>query len=160
MPFIPEISSWNKAWILLSTFIETFYVPGMEVKQPLSSRRSHPWRNLTTVASLQGGHLLREWHWAAFRCAKVKSLSCAPLFATPWSVATRLLRQQAMEFFRQEYWSGLPFPSPGDLPDPGIEPGSPTLQARLSHREALDGQKIQSNNKKWQEREKSMCTRP
>jgi len=35
----------------------------------------------------------------------------------------------SMEFFRQEYWSGLPFPSPGDLPDPGIEPGSPALQA-------------------------------
>ena len=34
-----------------------------------------------------------------------------------------------MEFSRQEYWSGLPFPSPGDLPNPGIEPGSPTLQA-------------------------------
>ena len=34
-----------------------------------------------------------------------------------------------MEFFRQEYWSGLPFPSPGDLPDPGIEPGSPAWQA-------------------------------
>ena len=34
-----------------------------------------------------------------------------------------------MEFFRQEYWSGLPFPSPGDLPDPGIEPGSTALQA-------------------------------
>ena len=34
-----------------------------------------------------------------------------------------------MEFSRQEYWSGLPFPSPGDLPDPGIEPGPPTLQA-------------------------------
>ena len=34
-----------------------------------------------------------------------------------------------MEFSRQEYWSGLPFPSPGDLPDPGNEPGSPTLQA-------------------------------
>ena len=34
-----------------------------------------------------------------------------------------------MEFSRQEYWSGLPFPSPGDLPDPGIKPGSPTLQA-------------------------------
>ena len=33
-----------------------------------------------------------------------------------------------MEFSRQEYWSGLPFPSPGDLPDPGIEPGSPALQ--------------------------------
>ena len=34
-----------------------------------------------------------------------------------------------MEFSRQEYWSGLPFPFPGDLPDPGIEPGSPTLRA-------------------------------
>ena len=34
-----------------------------------------------------------------------------------------------MEFSRQEYWSGLPFPSPGDLPNPGIEPRSPTLQA-------------------------------
>ena len=34
----------------------------------------------------------------------------------------------SLEFFRQEYWSGLPFPSLGDLPDPGIEPGSPTLQ--------------------------------
>jgi len=34
-----------------------------------------------------------------------------------------------MEFSRQEYWSGLPFPSPGDLPDPGIKPGSPALQA-------------------------------
>ena len=34
-----------------------------------------------------------------------------------------------MEFSRQEYWNGLPFPSPGDLPDPGIEPGSPALQA-------------------------------
>ena len=43
-----------------------------------------------------------------------------------------------MEFFRQEYWSGLPFPSPGDLPDPGIEPGSPALQTLylLSHQEA------------------------
>ena len=34
-----------------------------------------------------------------------------------------------MRFSRQEYWDGLPFPSPGDLPDPGIEPGSPALQA-------------------------------
>ena len=42
---------------------------------------------------------------------------------------TRLLRWQSREFFRQEYWSGLPFPSTGDLPDPGIEPMSPALQA-------------------------------
>ena len=46
---------------------------------------------------------------------------------TPWTVAYQAPR--SMGFSRQEYWSGLPFPSPGDLPDSGIEPGSPTLQA-------------------------------
>ena len=58
---------------------------------------------------------------------KVKSLSRVQLFATPWTVAHQA--PPSMEFSRQEYWSGLPFPSPGDLPDPGIEPGSPTLRA-------------------------------
>ena len=56
----------------------------------------------------------------------MKSLSHVRLFATPWTVA---YQAPSMGFSRQEYWSGLPFPSPGDLPDPGIEPGSPTLQA-------------------------------
>ena len=58
---------------------------------------------------------------------KVKSLSHVQLFATPWTVAYQA--PPSMGFSRQECWSGLPFPSPGDLPDPGIEPGSPTLQA-------------------------------
>ena len=58
---------------------------------------------------------------------KVKSLSRVQLFATPWTVAHQA--PPSMEFSRQEYWSGLPFPSPGDLPDLGIEPRSPTLQA-------------------------------
>ena len=49
------------------------------------------------------------------------------LFATPWTVAHQA--SLSMGFSRQEYWSGLPFPSPGDLPNPGIEPGSPALQA-------------------------------
>ena len=57
---------------------------------------------------------------------KVKSLSRVRLFATPWTVAYQAPR--SMGFSRQEYWSGLPFPSPGDLPNPGIEPGSPALQ--------------------------------
>ena len=48
-------------------------------------------------------------------------------FATPWTVARQA--PLSMEFSRQECWSGLPFPSSGDLPDPGIEPGSPALQA-------------------------------
>ena len=58
---------------------------------------------------------------------KVKLLSRVQLFATPWTVAYQASR--SMEFSWQEYWSGLPLPSPGDLPNPGIEPGSPTLQA-------------------------------
>ena len=55
-----------------------------------------------------------KWKW--------KSLSHVWLFATPWTI-------QPMEFSRTEHWSGQPFPSPGDLPNPGIEPRSPTLQA-------------------------------
>ena len=58
---------------------------------------------------------------------KVKSLSCVQLFATPWTVAYQA--PPSMGFPRQECWSGLPFPSSGDLPNPGIEPGSPALQA-------------------------------
>ena len=58
---------------------------------------------------------------------KVKSLSRVRLLATPWTVAYQA--PPSMEFSRQEYWSGLPFPSPGDLHNPGIEPGFPTLQA-------------------------------
>ena len=57
---------------------------------------------------------------------KVKSLSHVQLFATPWTIAHQALL--FMGFSRQEYWSGLPFPSPGDLPKPRIEPRSPTLQ--------------------------------
>ena len=57
---------------------------------------------------------------------KVKSLSHVRLFATPWVVTYQA--PWSMGFSRQEYWSGLPFPSPGDLPNPGIEPGSPALQ--------------------------------
>ena len=58
---------------------------------------------------------------------KVKSLSYVQLFATPWTVAHQA--PPSMGFSGQEYWSGLPFLSPGDLPDPGIEPRSPALQA-------------------------------
>ena len=48
-----------------------------------------------------------------------------PTLVTPWTVACRALL--SMRFHRQEYWTGLPFPFPGDLPDPGIELTSPTL---------------------------------
>ena len=58
---------------------------------------------------------------------EVKSLSRVQLFVTPWTVAHQDLL--SMGFPRQEYWSGLPCPPPGDLPNPGIEPGFPALQA-------------------------------
>ena len=58
---------------------------------------------------------------------KVKSFSHVRLFVTPWTVAHQAL--PFMGFSRQEYWSGLLFPSLGDLPNPGIEPRSPASQA-------------------------------
>ena len=57
----------------------------------------------------------------------VKSLSRVRLFASPWTVDYEA--PPSKEFSRQEYWNGLPFPSPGDLPNPGVEPRSPALQA-------------------------------
>ena len=58
----------------------------------------------------------------------VKSLSCVRLFVTPQTVAHQA--PLSMGFSRQEHWSGLPLPSPGDLPDPGIKPGSSCIAAR------------------------------
>ena len=55
----------------------------------------------------------------------VKLVSRVRLFATPWTVAYQA--SQSMGFSRREYWSRLSFPSSGDLPNPGIEPGSPAL---------------------------------
>ena len=58
-----------------------------------------------------GGDLVAKW---------------CPTLVTPWTVACQA--PLSMGFLSQEYWSVLPFPSPGDLPDPGIEPLSPALQ--------------------------------
>ena len=58
---------------------------------------------------------------------KVLVAQSYPTLETPWTVAHQA--PLFMEFSRQEYWSGLPFPSPRDLPNPGMEPGSPALQA-------------------------------
>ena len=76
----------------------------------------------------------RTLEWVAISFSKewkekvqVKSLSCVRLFATQWIVAYQT--PPSMGFSRQEYWSGLPFLPPGDLPSPGIKPRSPELQA-------------------------------
>ena len=59
--------------------------------------------------------------------ASTQSLSCVPLFGTPWTITHQA--PPSMGFPRQEHWSGLPCPSPGELPIPAIEPRSPALQA-------------------------------
>ena len=71
---------------------------------------------------------------------KVKSLSPVRLFGTSWTLACQA--PLSLGFSRQEYWSGMAFPSPGDLPNPGIEPGSPSLQADalpLGHQGEYEG---------------------
>ena len=75
----------------------------------------------------QEGFQWPQPHLVATQKVKVKSFSCVRLFATPWTAAHQA--PLSMGFSRQEYRSGLPFPSPGDLPDPGFEPRSPTWQA-------------------------------
>ena len=67
--------------------------------------------------------------WASFSFLRSYAcgLSCIQLFLTLWTIACKA--PLSTEFSRQEYWSGLLFPSPGDLPGPGIKPGSPALLA-------------------------------
>ena len=74
------------------------------------------------------------------------SLSRVQLFATPW---TAYHAPPSMGFSRQEYWSGLPFPSPGDLPNPGIKVGSPALQADTLPSEPPGKLKMSTNTKWW-----------
>ena len=76
---------------------------------------------------LRASFSFRTWGNLLETKVKVKSLSRVRLFVTPWTIAYQA--PPSMIFSRQEYWNGLLFPSPGDLPDPGIEPGSPALEA-------------------------------
>ena len=78
---------------------------------------------------------------------KLKLLSHVWLFATPWTVAYQ--GPLSMGFSRQEYWSGLPFPSPGDLPSPGIEPRSPALQADTLLANAPNTYHVKTMNLIW-----------
>ena len=73
----------------------------------------------------EGHHYLHYFHHSLK--VKVKLLCRVQLFETLWTVPYQAL--PSMGFSRQEYWNGLPFPSPGDLPNPEIEPRSPALQS-------------------------------
>ena len=111
----------------------------LETQPENSETRRRKWQ--LPQRRLTAGDQERAWHWlfnqhtldwpepALKTRKKVKLLSRVRLFATPWTVAYQA--PPFMGFSRQEYLSGLPFPSPGDLPNPGIEPGSPSLPAEL-----------------------------
>ena len=73
-----------------------------------------------------------------------RSLSCVWLFVTPWTVAYQA--PPSMGFSRQEYWSGLSFPSPGGLPNSGIEPMTPALQVNSLPRSHL---RNRTSSRKW-----------
>ena len=81
-----------------------------------------------------------------------QSLSHAPLFVTPWTAVHQV--PLSMRFSRQGYWSGLPFSSPGDLPNPGIEPGSPVLQANSLPTE-LQGKPVHKSRRRKSRNNKS-----
>ena len=85
------------------------------------------WQPRRVGGSRGRGHIYTYgWLMLMYGRREVKSLSRVRLFATPWTIA---YQAPTMGFSRQEYWSGLPFPSLEDLPNPGIEPRSPALQA-------------------------------
>ena len=86
-------------------------------------------------AVVQEHHLTESEDWVWHMHAWVLScFSCVQLFAAPWTPRQAPL---SMRFSRQEYWSGLPFPSQRDLPDPGIKPSSPALQVEYLPSEPL-----------------------
>ena len=86
-----------------------------------------------------GGSDSKEWK----KRRKVKLLNHVRLFVTPWTIACQA--PWSMVFLKQEYWSELPFPSPEDLLDPGIEPGSLALQADWASRLSHQGSQIVKN---------------
>ena len=94
-------------WLKLYTFTAKGLglIPGQGIKIPQVTCCSKKTKRPTSV------------------CVCVFSFSVVSDFVTPWTVAPQA--PLSMGFSRQEYWSGLPFPPPRDLPDPGIEPGSP-----------------------------------
>ena len=118
-PLLPLNPMWAQALFLFATFPALLFLPN-EV----------PWQ---TVHAHCMSYVLSCWVeakavWAEVtQQQQVKMLSRVRLFASPWTVARQA--PLSMGLYRQEHWSGLPLPSPGDLPDLGIEPRTSALQA-------------------------------
>ena len=117
-----------KSWTRLSGFIFTLTIPAEG--NPSHEIKRHLLLGRKAVTNLDSVLKSRDITVPTKVKVKVKSLSRVRLFATEWTVAHQA--PQSMEFSRQEYGSGLPFPSPGHLPNPGIEPGSSALLLLLS----------------------------
>ena len=102
--------------------------------------------------SWEGGQWGRIYLEDSLWSCVLSHFSCVWLCATPWTVVHQA--PLSMGFSRQEYCSGFPFPSPGDLPNPGVEPGSPALQVDSLPSEP-QGKPLKlteiplSNKKKW-----------
>ena len=109
-------------WFFLSCFAEDLEGGGNEVilacSYPFSERKRVPVETLM-------GDCLGLGNQGSTGITVVYLLSCIWHFVTPWTVACQT--PLSMGFPRQEYWKGLPFPSPGDLPDTGIKAASPAL---------------------------------
>ena len=129
-----EVAPWNTVsypssshktpWELLSAFLEWGYKAHCRW---LRTANSPALRKCTrSTPSMWSSTFPRPPRPQLFKRIECLWLGRVQLFATPWTVAHQA--PLSMGFSRQEYWSGLPFPSPGDLPNPGIEPWSPALQ--------------------------------
>ena len=106
--FLFLLKSWTKKLIELwpKIRVHLMYELGRGVSMLIDSRFL-----FLQIWRYKCSKYVRKWKW----------LSCVWLTATPWTI-------QSMEFSRPQHWSMYPFPSPGDLPNPGIEPTSPPLQ--------------------------------
>ena len=91
--------------------------------------RPHPSHHRNLICWVTSCHRIGNWHVCA------QSLSRAWLFATRWTIVRQT--PLPMEFSRQKYWNGFPFPPPGHLPEPEIEPASPALAGRFFITEPL-----------------------
>ena len=134
-PWVGKIP-WRRAWQLTPVFLTgeshgqrslVGYGPWGQEESDMIDYHFHFSWTINSVVIVSGGQQRDSAIQIHESKMKVKSLSRVQLFATPWTVAYQA--PPSMGFSRQECWSGLPFPSPGDLPDPGIEPRSPALRA-------------------------------
>ena len=122
-----DFSQWLIRWLCSFSLQSKFHSSTAPLKPTYTSART--WLRTRRCC---GG-----WKW------KCQSLSHVRFFATPWTVTCQALL--SMRFSRQQYWSGFPFPSPGDLPNPGIRlslpsepPGNPTFKDNQS----LEGNRL------------------